>query len=354
MREEILRFPIDGRPTECVRLAGGRINDTYLVTTSTGERYVLQRLNPLVYTDAGRIMRNARVVGRFFGEAPGERPGVVRYMPCSDGSELYRDGEGGAWRAYRFVPGCACLNGTARPEDIYECARAFGGFVGALSALPAEELYETVEDFHNTPVRIEHLKAALAAAGSTADADARELAAFAISNSGTASMLMSMSESGVLPRRATHNDTKLSNVLLDPESRRAVCILDLDTVMPGLTAWDFGDLVRSGAAKAQGGGCALELEYYRFAVRGYLESCSCLTAEEKAALPLGVFTMALECGVRYLTDALSGGGYLGEGKASLKLERARSQLSLARDALSKLGEMERIAKEEEEKIKTVM
>lgn len=351
----ILGFPLEGEPTELVRFAGGHINETYLVTTSADRRYVLQRLNARVFPEAELIMGNVAAVTRYLDSRPAAWPRLIRYMPCLDGDCFYSDGAGGIWRLYRYVEDCVCLARAERPEDVFECARAFGGFAEALADFPAEELMETLEGFHDTPRRLRRLEAALASAGGSLPEALRAEADFALSETARASVLQRMRESGELPLRVTHNDTKLSNVLLDADSRRARCIIDLDTVMPGLTAWDFGDLVRSGAARPSPGGeggLALDLEYYRFALRGYLEACPGLSDAEKRALPLGVFTMALECGVRYLTDHLEGGGYFAADGAGRDLERARSQLGLARDVLEKLGEMERILRQEDKK--TVM
>ena len=351
MREEIRRFPLDGEPTDCMEIKTGHVNSTYLIETSSGLRYVLQNVNTYAFPKTYIIMDNISAISRYLSAGGEGAPAMISYIDTLEGERYYDDGKGGAWRAYRFVENSVCLDKAERPEDFYECARAFGNFQNALIGFPAEELGETIEDFHNTPVRYGQLREAIAedAKGRLREVEAE--VAFLLEREEKASQLQRMREEGTLPVRVTHNDTKINNVLFDADSRKALCVIDLDTVMPGLSAYDFGDAIRYGASTAAEDEkdlekVALDLELFRVFTRGFLEACPALTEREIACLPLGVYTMTLECGMRFLTDYLNGDKYFSIARPEHNLDRARTQLSLVADCERKWNEMTRIVKEE--------
>ena len=351
MREEIRRFPIEGEPVSCEEIKTGHVNRTYLIETSSGVRYILQNVNTYAFPKTYIIMDNVSAISRYLSESGEGAPAMISYIDTLDGKRYYDDGRGGAWRAYRFVENSVCLDKAERPEDFYECARAFGNFQNALIDFPAEELGETIEDFHNTPVRYGQFREAIAEDAKGRLREVGEEVAFLLEREDRASQLQRMRDEGMLPVRVTHNDTKINNVLFDADTRKAVCVIDLDTVMPGLSAYDFGDAIRYGASTAAEDEKDLEkveldLELFRVFTRGYLDACPALTEREIACLPLGVFTMTLECGMRFLADYLKGDKYFSIARPEHNLDRARTQLKLVADYERKWDEMSRIVAEE--------
>ena len=344
------RFPTDGKGVSFEPIKSGHINRTYLVTTDTGEKYVLQWINRYVFPNVDAIMDNMSAITSFLRDS-GEGGAMIHYIDTRDGRTYYDDGAGGAWRIYRFVDNSVCHQYAESTEQFYESARGFGGFQYALRDFPAERLQETIVNFHNTPDRYEKLRAAMAedACGRLGEVEAET--AFVLEREEKACRLHRMREAGTLPTRATHNDTKINNVLMDADTGRAICVIDLDTVMPGLSAYDFGDAIRFGASTAAEDETdldkvQLDLERYRAFVRGFLEACPSLTAAEIDALPLGAYTMTLECGMRFLTDYLMGDRYFTVEREKHNLDRCRTQLKLLREMEAHWDEMVRIVEEE--------
>lgn len=344
MTDEILRrFPLDGRPISVEPITAGHINRSYLVSCDSGRRYVLQRVNRFVFHDVGAIMENLRQL-RDYLRGSTEAPPMVCFIDALDGESFIEDAEGGAWRLCPYVENSLSLLRPESEADFCESATAFGRFQHALRDFPVGRLNDTIPRFHDTPDRFRQLRAAMEADPcGRLDAVTRELD-FTLARKERASVLQTCRESGEVPLRVTHNDTKMSNVLLDAKTRRALCVIDLDTVMPGLSAYDFGDAIRAGAATGaeDGEGIRLELSYYAAFVRGFLSACPHLTARERELLPFGAWTMTLECGVRFLTDFLSGDPYFSITHPMHNLERARAQFSLAEDMERRFEEMREI------------
>ena len=351
MREEIYRFPTDGRPVNCEEIRRGHVNTTYLVTTDTGARYILQDVNTYAFPQTGIIMDNVAAISRHLAAKSGEKPAMISYIDTADGKRYYDDGRGGAWRVYRYVDNSICLDRAESEADFYECARAFGAFQNALSDFPAEELGETIERFHDTPARFLQLREAAAQNAAGRLDGVRDELRFALEREEKASRLQRMRDDGTLPTRVTHNDTKINNVLFDAEKRKAICVIDLDTVMPGLSVYDFGDAIRFGASGAAEDEkdlekVSLDLRLFRVFARGFLEACPSLTDAEIDALALGAYTMTLECGVRFLTDYLNGDRYFSIDYPEHNLDRAHTQFKLISDMETKWDEMRRIVREE--------
>lgn len=351
MIDAISHFPTDGKPVKCEQIKGGHIHKTSLITTETGEMYILQWINRYVFPNVNAIMHNVSAISAYLENTAEDRVPMIRYLRTREGKRYYDDESGGAWRAYRFVPNSICLQRPETPEDFYECARAFGRFLYALNGFPASTLEETIPNFHNTEDRYRQFREAAEedAAGRRAEVE-REIA-FLQEREERGCRLHRMMEAGTLPVRATHNDTRINNVLLDRDSRKAICVIDLDTVMPGLSVYDFGDAIRSGASTAAEdetdlGGVTLDLELFRVFVRGFCEACPSLTEEEIRMLPQGAYTMTLECGMRFLTDYLNGDKYFSIGREKLNLERAHTQFKLLDDMERKWDEMAAIVAEE--------
>ena len=346
MKDEILRrFPLDGEPVSIEPITAGHINKSFLVTCDSGHRYVLQRVNRFVFRDVGAIMENLRQLREYLRGSE-EAPPMVCFIDALDGRSFIEDGEGGAWRLCPYVENSLSLLRPESEADFYESAAAFGRFQYALRDFPVGRLSDTIPRFHDTPERFRQLRAAMEADPCGRRNEVRRELDFAFTRQERASLLQACRESGEVPLRVTHNDTKMSNVLLDAKTRRALCVIDLDTVMPGLSAYDFGDAIRAGAAKGSedGEGIRLDLAYYAAFVRGFLTACPHLTARERELLPLGAWTMTLECGLRFLADFLCGDPYFAVTHPTHNLERARAQFSLAADMERRFDEMREIVK----------
>lgn len=335
MRAVLAHFPIEGEMISSRRIGAGHIHETYLVRTDAGKDYILQKLNRHVFQDLDAVMRNLSLVYAWT-DAQGRALPAIRFLDCLEGGKLFEDSRSGTWRAYPFVPNSVSPDGSAGEGELYEAARAFGIFLHALRGFPAESLTEPIPGFHNTPKRYEQFRAALERNAAGRRAEIRAEIAFVLEREERASALQRMFEQGSLPLRATHNDAKLNNVLLDADTRRALCVIDLDTVMPGLAAFDFGDLVRSGGAKSvedekDAARVRLETERFRILLRGFLAGCPELTEAERRSLLTGAYIMTVECGLRFLADYLDGDRYFAVRRDGQNLDRARNQFSLAAD-----------------------
>ena len=339
-------FQINGTPVTCTEFGHGHINHTLKVDTDTGAEYVLQQINKYVFKDPVKVMENASAVTNFLRQKVDDPRMALHFIPTHDGSFCFEDEDGEFWRMYDFVGGF-CLDMPESDEDFYQSALAFGRFQHLLSDFPADSLHETIPEFHNTINRFRLLRASIAADTKGRLAQIPDEVAFALSCEEQGSILQKMRQSGELPLRVTHNDTKLNNVLLDRETRKSLCVLDLDTVMPGLSVHDFGDSIRFGAATAAEderdlSKMSMDLHLFEVYTRGFLEAASTLTDKEVEMLPLGALTMTLEVGIRFLTDYLDGDLYFKTAYDDHNLVRARTQLKLVADMQSKWDEMNRI------------
>ena len=348
--EEILRhFTFVGRPVSCGRYGEGHINRTYLVATDSGRRYIVQRLSRAAFHDIPALMENVAAVTAYLAARCGDPRESLRLVPTTEGGLWHRDGEGEYWRAYDFIEDSICLQTPETPEDFYQSAVAFGSFQRLLHDFPADTLHETIPNFHNTPDRCRIFRETLAADRMNRAAGVQREIDFVLAREEEAGSLQAMRESGELPLRVTHNDTKLNNVMLDSRTRRALCVIDLDTVMPGLVAYDFGDSIRFGASTAREDErdldrVGLDLALYRRFTEGFVPACGGLTAREIETLPLGAKLMTLECGIRFLTDYLDGDRYFSVARPDHNLDRARTQFKLVADTEQKWDEVQSIAR----------
>ena len=254
---------------------------------------------------------------------------------------------------YDYVGGF-CLDMPECDEDIHQSALAFGRFQEYLTDFPAETLYETIPEFHNTVDRYRQLKESVKADNMGRAADVSGEIAFALEHEEECSILQRMRESGQIPLRITHNDTKLNNVLLDKATHKSLCVLDLDTVMPGLSVHDFGDAVRCGAATAEEDEpdykkMKLDVHKFRIFTRGFLEAAPNLSQVEVDNLVLGSFTIAMELATRFLKDYLDGDLYFKTAYPEHNLVRARTQFAMAADIKEKWDELQSIVKEESQR-----
>lgn len=345
-------FAFDGKIIDAKPFGSGHINDTMLLTTDKGSQFVLQKINTYVFTDPQALMENVFAVTEFLKKRLVERGddpnrGTLTFIKTLDGKLYHSDSEG-AWRAYRYQGDLIALNACRSTDDFYASGKAFGRFQAMLTDYPAETLHETIPNFHNTPVRFQQLHEAIQKDAAGRLDSVKEEIEFALEREKDASIVMDLQASGVLPLRVTHNDTKLNNVLLDPVTGEGVCVIDLDTIMPGHAIFDFGDSIRFGASTADEDEAdlskvQLNLELFDAYTKGFLEGCNnVLSDAEKDLLPTGAWTITLEQGVRFLTDYLNGDIYFGTHYPEQNLDRARTQFKLVKEMEEKQDQMQAI------------
>ena len=347
----LARFQLDTPAVSCERYGCGHINETYLVVTESGHRYILQKISNRAFPDVAGLQENIAAVTAFLHTQTSDPYGALTLIPTDEGKAWLHWGENSDWRVYDFIEGAVCLQAPETPEDFYQSAIAFGTFQQQLADFPAHTLHETIKNFHNTPDRFRIFKEVLAKDVMGRAKDVQAEIDFALAHEEAGSRLMGLLKAGKLPLRVTHNDTKLNNVMLSEKERKPLCVIDLDTTMPGLSAYDFGDSIRFGAATAAEdekdlSKVTMSLDLFRTFTRGFLKACPGLTEEERKALPLGAMTMTLECGVRFLTDYLDGDHYFGIKYPDHNLDRCRTQFKLVADMESKWDEMMKIVAEE--------
>ena len=351
MTEKVLQaFQLDAAPVSCERYGFGHINVTYLVVTESGRRYILQKINNSIFKDVAGLMGNIAAVTKYLRKIVTDPRGVLTLVPTKDGKDYLEHEDGSFWRVYDFVEQSLCLQAPETPEDFYQSAVAFGNFQQQLKDFPAETLCEVIPNFHNTVDRYRIFKEALAADVCGRAASVKAEIDFALAREQEAGTLVNMLAEGKLPLRVTHNDTKLNNVMLDEATRKPLCVIDLDTTMPGLSLYDFGDSIRFGAATAAEDEkdldkMVMDLSLFETYTKGFLSACPGLTENERDMLPMGAKLMTLECGVRFLTDYLSGDTYFATHYEGQNLDRCRTQFKLVADMEGKWDEMKRIVAE---------
>ena len=341
-------FQLDGLPISCARYGSGHINETYLLVTSRPHLYILQKLNPYVFRNLEGLMNNVIAVTEHLRRNDPDPRHALQLVPTVDGKPYLMTEEGECWRLYEFVLDSLCMDKPENAEDFRQSGVAFGTFQNQLADFPAATLVETIPHFHDTPDRYRLFHEAIEAnkAGRLQEARAEVEAYLAYEQE--ASTLMDLCKKGELPLRVTHNDTKLNNVMLDLSTRKPLCVIDLDTVMPGLAANDFGDSIRFGASTAAEdekdlSKVTMSLNLFKIYAEGFLSACGeRLTEKEIETLPMGAKLMTLECGVRFLTDYLNGDVYFRVSRAEHNLDRCRTQLKLVKDMESKWEEMQQI------------
>ena len=351
MKELLSRFQLQDEPVSCERFGHGHINETYLVTCEKGKRYILQKINKGIFTQPEQLMENIAATTAYI-EAHSDDPRAAMHLVLTkDSKACYKAADGEYWRVYDFVPGTICLQKAESPKDFYHCGLIFGRFQGQLADFPAETLHEPITDFHNTRVRFAQLHAAMERNFENRLKTCQKELEFALSREREAGAIVDKLASGALPLRVTHNDTKLNNILFDKKTRTPVCVIDLDTIMPGSSLYDYGDAIRFGASTAAEDEQDLnkvwcDMELLRTYTEGFLEGCDgSLTELEVEMLPMGAKLMTLECGIRFLADYLNGDTYFRTHYADQNLVRARTQLKLVADMEEKWQKMHKIVKE---------
>ena len=356
VHEAIDGFKLPGELKECIRYGSGHINDTYRLTYETPQgtkRYILQRMSKSIFKKPVELMENVSGVTAWLRKKIIENGGdpereTLTLVKSNDGLPYFVDSTGEYWRVYLFIEGATCYDAVKDDNDFYQSAVAFGHFQRLLADYPAETLHETIKDFHNTPDRLEKFKKAVAEDIFGRAASVQKEIDFILEREELTHALYDLQLDGRLPLRVTHNDTKLNNIMIDDETGKAICVIDLDTVMPGLTANDFGDSIRFGASTALEdeqdlSKVSCDLHLFDVYARGFIEGCGgALTDLEIDMLPMGAILMTFENGIRFLTDHLEGDHYFHIHREGHNLDRCRTQLTLVKDMQEKLPQMNAI------------
>ncbi len=342
-------FAVDDEVVEIRTFGGGHINDTYLVTTANGQ-YTLQRINDAVFTRPVQVMENILRVTQHLAakiKAAGGNPlrETLNVVKTKDGNSHFHDENAGYFRVFTFVDRASSYPRVEQPVHFYNAARAFGKFQNMLSDFPAAELHETIPNFHNTVSRYNDLMTAAENNISGRHSLVEKELQFAIDRKEKCSLILNAIEAGEVPVRVTHNDTKYDNILIDDESGEGICIIDLDTVMPGSMLYDYGDSLRfgtnAGAEDDQNlDNVYCDLELFEQFTKGYLEVLGgSLTQKEIELMPMAGQIITLECGMRFLTDYLNGDTYFRIHRPDHNLDRARAQFKLVADMEARYDEM---------------
>lgn len=349
-------FKFKGEYVGSTQLHDGHINNTYILEfNDSGKefKYLVQQINTNVFKNPDALMENIVGVTNFLQKAVRDNGGCTEREALyvyftKDNKSYYCDASGRYWRCYNYVTRTHSCQAVEDTKIFYNAAKAFGKFQCMLADYPIDTLNDTIPNFHNTVSRIADFKQAVGSNLSGRADTARAEIDFVLAREKDCSVLVDLLNDGLLPLRVTHNDTKLNNVMFDDETGEGVCVVDLDTVMPGLSLYDFGDSIRFGANTAAEdekdiSKVSLSLEYFEAYTRGYLESAGkSLTENEIKYLPFSAKLMTLECGMRFLGDYINGDTYFKTAYPEHNLVRARTQLTLVADIERKLGEMEKI------------
>ncbi|MBO5693926.1 MAG: aminoglycoside phosphotransferase family protein [Lentisphaeria bacterium] len=357
IKEVSSHFDIWGDFLWCERYGSGHINDTYLaVFNQAGHqiKYIVQRINTNIFKQPEQLMENiSRVLNHSKLKLKGRKDATRRALTivnANDGKPFFVDGEGKYWRAYLFVDRARTYDVLESPEFAYQAAKAFGSFQKLLADIPGDRLHETIPNFHNTPSRLADFDKALAADVCGRAESAKAEIEFLQKNRTMASKLLDLMAEGKIPERITHNDTKINNVMLDDETGEGICVIDLDTIMPGISLYDFGDLVRTSTSPAAEDEKDLSKVYARMEMfealaRGFLEGAGgCLTPAEIENMPFSGMLITFEIGVRCLTDYLDGDKYFKTKREGHNLDRCRTQFKLVQSLQEQEDKMNEIMK----------
>ena len=347
----LARFQLDAPAVSCERYGCGHINETYLVVTESGRRYILQKISNRAFPDVAGLQENIAAVTEFLHTQTSDPYGALTLIPTDEGKMWLHWEENSDWRVYDFIEGAVCLQKPETAEDFYQSAIAFGTFQQQLAGFPAHTLHETIKNFHNTPDRFRIFKEVLAKDVMNRAKDVQPEIEFALSHEEFGGRLMGLLKEGKLPLRVTHNDTKINNVLFDPQNGEALVVIDLDTVMPGLVGHDFGDAIRFAANKCEedcpdASKAGVDMEVFRAFAEGFLEqTANTLTPNEINTLALSCLTLTAELSTRFLADYILGDPYFKIKYPEHNLVRTRCQIALAKDMQKHLPEMEQMVRE---------
>ena len=344
----------------CEPFGSGHINDTYrvVVKSENGEKeYVLQRMNTQIFQNPVGLMNNIKLVTEYMKEVIIKKGGdpereTLHFYPTTEGKMYYIDEEGKYWRLEDMVMRSLSYDLAANREMFASTGEAFGQFMADLADFPAEELVEVIPNFHNTRVRYQTFVSEVEANRAGRIEDCRPEIEFALARKELAESIVKQLENNELPLRVTHNDTKINNILMDADTDQPLCIIDLDTIMPGACAYDFGDSIRFGASSALEDEQDLDkvymkLDLFEAYTEGYMKAVGkTLTPAEAKSLAVGAMLLTYETGIRFLGDHLNGDVYFKIHRPGQNLDRARTQFKLVADMEEKWSQMQNIVQEE--------
>ena len=347
-------FALDGTFAAAQRFGTGHINDTFKMSTDK-QTYILQRINTSIFRQPEQLMDNFVRVSKHIESKiaaekitnPATRRRFLQVVMSHSGQPFFVDADGNFWRCYIFVDEARTYDVLEKAEQAFAAAKAFGAFQNDLADLPGR-LNETIANFHNTPSRFADLKAAAAADKCGRLKDVQPEIDFIMVREAEYSLLLNELAAGNVFERTTHNDTKLNNVLIDDLTGEGICVIDLDTVMPGLPHYDFGDMVRTGTSPAPEdeldlSKVGMRFEMFEALLRGFLSTAgNFLNAREKELLPFSGKLITLEIGMRFLTDYLSGDVYFKIHREHHNLDRCRTQIKLAQSIEEQFDAMRRL------------
>lgn len=352
-----MQFALEGELKELSVFGNGHINDTLRATCELADgrtkRYIVQRMNDGIFKNPDELMENVMNVTSFLRKkiiAAGGDPDreTLNVIPTKDGKNYLTDENGDFWRCYIFIEDATSFDQVEKPEDFYNSAVAFGNFQRLLADYPAATLHETIKNFHNTVSRFTDFKKAVEEDVAGRARDVQKEIQFVLDREADCHVICDALAKGELPLRVTHNDTKLNNIMIDNRTGKGLCVIDLDTVMPGSSLYDYGDSIRFGASTGAEDEQNLDLiwcdlELFEIYTKGYVEGCGgSLTETEIRMMPMGAKLMTLECGMRFLADHLQNDIYYKIHRENHNLDRARTQLKLVADMEAKWDEMNAI------------
>ncbi len=353
IREICDQFAVYGDFLVAVPFGAGHVNDTFQLTYDQGGvrlHYTLQRINHYVFKEPAKVMENIdrvtrHLLNKIHASHVETRKRTIRLLRTFSNQPYVQDKRGNYWRAYVFIENARAYNLLESPDQAYHAAEAFGNFQKELVDLPGPRLHETIPDFHNTPKRLEALKRAIKADPCNRARGVRREIDFIMRREADTHKLLQLNAAGDIPERITHNDTKVNNILIDDLSGEGICVIDLDTVMPGLALYDFGDMVRAGANAAEEDEMMLDKVFMRFdmfesLLKGFLKSTGdFLTPAERENLPFSGKLITMEIGIRFLTDYLEGDNYFKIRRPNHNLDRCRTQLKLVDSIEQQMAKM---------------
>lgn len=357
INEILNNFSLGGEYTGYSISNNGHINNTFVLNFECDRgietSYILQQINTSVFKNTDQLMENIVTVSQYLrnmiiqsgGNPERENLNVIF---TKDNKPYYVDDQGRHWRCYNYISDSYTCQKVDKPEVFFNAAKAFGKFQCMLADFPIDTLHETIPNFHNTISRFEDLQKAVNEDVAGRAGEVAEEIRFAFDREADTGILIELAENGRLPLRVTHNDTKLNNVMFDKKSNEGICVIDLDTVMPGLSLYDFGDSIRYGASTAAEdekdiSKVSLDLELFEHYVTGYLaEAGKSLTPHEVDYLSFSAKLLTFECGIRFLTDYLNGDVYFRTDYPEHNLVRCRTQFALVADIERKMEVMNEI------------
>ncbi len=349
-------FALNGRFVSAAHYGSGHINDTFKVNFADAlgqpKRYIAQRINHRIFKNVPALMENVRRVTEHLAKKSGSSSRQLTLIPTRTGDSYARDGHDGWWRFYDFIEAAHTVDRVTNEDQAREAAKAFGDFQAELADLPGGRLQETIPNFHHTRSRFEDFRRAVAEDIMGRAGEVQVDIDFAFSREADADVLLNLLAQGEVSERVTHNDTKINNVMLDDVTHRAIAVIDLDTVMPGLPLYDFGEMMRTSASSTleddpDARKMHLELPLFRVLVQGYLSSGvgAVLNATERAHLGFAGKLMSYENGLRFLTDYLQGDTYYKIQHPQHNLDRCRTQFALVRSIEAQTDAIDRILTE---------